>query len=100
MGINNLGSHSAISGNKITSSRIKSIGKRIMATSRMTCTTFTPPYGLCLLISAAIGGVNVVQVMRDVAIILLPMLLILLLVILFPEIALWLPRLLMPKTFT
>lgn len=59
----------------------------------------TPPYGLCLLISAAIGGVNVVQVMRDVAIILLPMLLILLLVILFPEIALWLPRLLMPKTF-
>ncbi|MEP6017889.1 MAG: TRAP transporter large permease [Paracoccaceae bacterium] len=59
----------------------------------------TPPYGLCLLISAAIGGVNVVQVMRDVAIILLPMLLILLLVILFPEIALWLPRLLMSSTF-
>ena len=59
----------------------------------------TPPYGLCLLISAAIGGLNVVQVMRDVAIILLPMLLILLLVILLPEIALWLPKLLMPKTF-
>ncbi|MEO9684912.1 MAG: TRAP transporter large permease [Tateyamaria sp.] len=60
----------------------------------------TPPYGLCLLISAAIGGLNVVQVMRDVVIILLPMLLILLLVILFPEIALWLPKLLMPKTFS
>lgn len=59
----------------------------------------TPPYGLCLLISAAIGGMNVVQVMRDVAIILLPMLVILLLVILFPEIALWLPKLLMPATF-
>ncbi len=59
----------------------------------------TPPYGLCLLISASIGGLNVVQVMRDVVIILLPMLMILLLVILFPEIALWLPRLLMPKTF-
>ncbi len=58
----------------------------------------TPPYGLCLLISAAIGGLNVVQVLRDVAIILVPMLAILLLIILFPEIALWLPRLLMPKS--
>ena len=59
----------------------------------------TPPYGLCLLISAAIGGMNVVNVMRDVCIILAPMILILMLVILFPEIALWLPRTLMPVTF-
>jgi tripartite ATP-independent transporter DctM subunit len=59
----------------------------------------TPPYGLCLLISAAIGGMNVVSVMRDVLIILTPMLLILLLIIIFPEIALWLPRTLMPMTF-
>lgn len=56
----------------------------------------TPPYGLCLLISAAIGGLNVTQVMRDVLIILFPMLVILMLVIIFPEIALWLPRLVMP----
>lgn len=59
----------------------------------------TPPYGLCLLISASIGGMNVVHVMRDVVIILFPMLLILLLIILFPEIALWLPKLVMPDTF-
>jgi len=59
----------------------------------------TPPYGLCLLISASIGGMNVVQVMRDVVIILIPMLLILLLIIIFPEIALWLPKTLMPTTF-
>lgn len=59
----------------------------------------TPPYGLCLLISAAIGGMNVISVMRDVCIILAPMLLILLLIIAFPEIALWLPRTLMPMTF-
>jgi len=59
----------------------------------------TPPYGLCLLISSAIGGLNVVQVLRDVVIILIPMLIILLLVILFPEIALWLPRQLMPAAF-
>ncbi|MDO6585099.1 TRAP transporter large permease [Salipiger sp. 1_MG-2023] len=56
----------------------------------------TPPYGLCLLISAAIGEISVMKVMRDVVIILIPMLIILLLVILFPELALWLPRKLMP----
>jgi tripartite ATP-independent transporter DctM subunit len=58
----------------------------------------TPPYGLCLLISASIGGMNVVQVMREVCIILLPMLAILLLIIIFPSIALWLPQLLMPDS--
>jgi tripartite ATP-independent transporter DctM subunit len=59
----------------------------------------TPPYGLCLLISAAIGGMNVISVLKDVVIILIPMLLILLLVIFVPEVALWLPRLIMPATF-
>ena len=59
----------------------------------------TPPYGLCLLISASIGGMNVVQVLREVCIILLPMLFILLLIIIFPEIALWLPKELMPNSF-
>ena len=59
----------------------------------------TPPYGLCLLISAAIGQINVVKVLPDVLIILAPMLLILLLIILAPEIALWLPTTLMPDSF-
>jgi tripartite ATP-independent transporter DctM subunit len=58
----------------------------------------TPPYGLCLLISAAIADLNVVQVLRDVVIILMPMLAILLVIIIFPEIALWLPRALMPQS--
>lgn len=56
----------------------------------------TPPYGLCLLISASIANLNVVQVLRDTVIILVPMLAILLLIILAPEIALWLPKALMP----
>lgn len=59
----------------------------------------TPPYGLCLLISASIGELNVVQVLRDTFIILMPMLAILLLIILVPEIALWLPQKLMPASF-
>lgn len=57
----------------------------------------TPPYGLCLLISCAIGHISVREALRDVAVILAPMLAILALVILFPSISLWLPRLLMPQ---
>ncbi len=57
----------------------------------------TPPYGLCLLISCAIGHISVREALRDVAIILAPMLAILALVIFFPSISLWLPRLLMPQ---
>lgn len=59
----------------------------------------TPPYGLCLLISASIGGLNVVQVLREVVIILAPMLVILILLAAFPEIILWLPKTLMPGAF-
>ncbi len=59
----------------------------------------TPPYGLCLLISAAIGGLNVVQVLREVVFILAPMLIILIVLAAFPEIILWLPKALMPGAF-
>ncbi|MBD3666263.1 TRAP transporter large permease [Sulfitobacter sp. TSTF-M16] len=59
----------------------------------------TPPYGLCLLISAAIGGLNVVQVLREVIIILAPMLVILVLLAAYPELILWLPKQLMPGAF-
>ena len=57
----------------------------------------TPPYGLCLLISAAIGQIRLVSALKDVAIILLPMLGVLALVILFPDLILALPRWLMPR---
>jgi tripartite ATP-independent transporter DctM subunit len=57
----------------------------------------TPPYGLCLLISAAIGEIKLVKALKDVAIILVPMLGILLLIILLPDLILALPRWIMPR---
>ncbi|MCB2013029.1 MAG: TRAP transporter large permease subunit, partial [Geminicoccaceae bacterium] len=57
----------------------------------------TPPYGLCLLIAAAIGEIRLVQALKDVTVILAPMLAVLLVIILIPDIILFLPRLLMPK---
>jgi len=57
----------------------------------------TPPYGLCLLIDCHIAGIKVSEAIKDVAIILLPMLVVLVLIILLPELILFIPRLLMPK---
>jgi tripartite ATP-independent transporter DctM subunit len=57
----------------------------------------TPPYGLCLLIACAIGNIKLGRALKDVAIILLPMLAVLLLVILFPDIIMFLPRFFLSK---
>ena len=57
----------------------------------------TPPYGLCLLITCSIGDIKVVKALRDVSIILVPMIFVLALVILLPDLILALPRFLMPR---
>lgn len=57
----------------------------------------TPPYGLCLLISCALGKVTIRDAIRDVGILLLPMLAILLFVIWFPDVVLALPRWIKPQ---
>lgn len=57
----------------------------------------TPPYGLCLLIACSIGKIKVTQALRDVCIILVPMLIVLMIVILLPDLILALPRWVMPK---
>lgn len=57
----------------------------------------TPPYGLCLLIAASVGNIRLVDALRDVIIILIPMVAVLLFVILAPDVILALPRLIMPK---
>ncbi len=57
----------------------------------------TPPYGLCLLIACKIGNIEVKEALRDVAIVLMPMLVVLMIVIFFPELILALPKLLMAK---
>jgi tripartite ATP-independent transporter DctM subunit len=56
----------------------------------------TPPYGLCLMISCALGGVSIKDALRDTLILLVPMLTVLLFVILVPEAMLALPRWVMP----
>jgi tripartite ATP-independent transporter DctM subunit len=57
----------------------------------------TPPYGLCLMISCSIGGVRLGYVMKDVMIMLIPMFLVLMLVIAWPQVSLFLPGLISPE---
>ncbi len=57
----------------------------------------TPPYGLCLLIACSIAGIRVKDALREVLIMLLPMLAVLALLILFPQVALFIPSLISPE---
>src|SRR5580765_3624899 len=57
----------------------------------------TPPYGLCLMISCAVAKVPLKFALKDTVIMLIPMLLMLAAIILFPEIPLILPRLIAPE---
>ena len=57
----------------------------------------TPPYGLCLMISCAIAKVRLMYVMKDVMIMLMPMLGVLALTIVWPDVVLFLPKLISPE---
>jgi len=57
----------------------------------------TPPYGLCLMVSCAVAGVRLRFALKDTLIMLVPMVLVLVAMIIFPDIALFLPRLIAPN---
>ena len=57
----------------------------------------TPPYGLCLMISCAVANVPMKYALKDTMIMLIPMLLVLCAIIIWPEIPLILPRFFAPE---
>jgi tripartite ATP-independent transporter DctM subunit len=57
----------------------------------------TPPYGLCLMISCAVAKVPLKFALKDTMIMLVPMLLMLAAIIIWPEIPLILPKLVAPE---
>jgi tripartite ATP-independent transporter DctM subunit len=56
----------------------------------------TPPYGLCLMIACAVAKIRIVDALKDTLIMLVPMLLVLAAIIVWPSVALFLPRLFPP----
>jgi tripartite ATP-independent transporter DctM subunit len=57
----------------------------------------TPPYGLCLMIACHVAGMRIADALKDTMIMLLPMLGVLILVILWPDVVLFLPKLVSPE---
>jgi tripartite ATP-independent transporter DctM subunit len=57
----------------------------------------TPPYGLCLMIACHVAGLKMGAVIKDTIIMLLPMLAVLGLVIMWPDVSLILPKLISPQ---
>jgi len=57
----------------------------------------TPPYGLCLMIACAVAKVPIRFALKDTLIMLVPMLLMLAAIIVWPDIPLILPRLIAPE---
>ena len=57
----------------------------------------TPPYGLCLMIACAVAKVRLRYALKDTMIMLVPMLLVLAALIIWPEIPLFLPKLISPE---
>ena len=57
----------------------------------------TPPYGLCLLIACAVAEKRIGDVIGDTCIMLIPMLGVLALVIMWPDVSLFLPKLISPE---
>jgi tripartite ATP-independent transporter DctM subunit len=57
----------------------------------------TPPYGLCLMIACHVAGMRMADALKDTLIMLIPMLLVLVLVIIWPDVSLFLPRLVSPE---
>jgi TRAP-type C4-dicarboxylate transport system permease large subunit len=57
----------------------------------------TPPYGLCLMIACAVAGISLRSAIKDTMIMLMPMLLVLALIIIWPQVSLFLPSLISPE---
>jgi tripartite ATP-independent transporter DctM subunit len=57
----------------------------------------TPPYGLCLMIACSVAGLRMIDALKDTLLMLIPMLGVLVLVIVWPDFSLFLPRIVSPE---
>jgi tripartite ATP-independent transporter DctM subunit len=57
----------------------------------------TPPYGLCLMIACSVAGLRMIDALKDTLIMLVPMFSVLVLIIVWPDVALFLPKLISPE---
>jgi len=57
----------------------------------------TPPYGLCLMIACSVAGMSIRDALKDTVIMLIPMLIVLAMVIMWPKVSLFIPSFISPE---
>ena len=57
----------------------------------------TPPYGLSLLLASTIGEIGIERILKTISLFVLVMIFIIIFVALFPDIVLFLPRMVVPN---
>src|SRR5882672_10299526 len=57
----------------------------------------TPPYGLCLMIACSVAGMRMIDALKDTFLMLIPMMGVLVLVIVWPDFSLFLPKIVSPE---
>lgn len=81
----------------VTVSGANAIHTGLVVTMTLALGLITPPYGLCLLLACVLGKESVTRVMGQMMVFYALFVAVILVIIIFPEISLWLPRLIMPK---
>jgi tripartite ATP-independent transporter DctM subunit len=81
----------------VKSSGVNEIHAGLVVVMTLALGLITPPYGLCLLLACVIGGIRVADVMGQMVVFYALFLAVVLMIIFVPEIALFLPRLVMPQ---
>jgi hypothetical protein len=79
---------------------IGALGPRAFRHDRLVslaCRLVTPPYGLTLSIACSVAGTRMKDALWDTNLMLLPMLVVLALLVMWPQIALFLPSLISPE---
>lgn len=82
----------------ITATGLDPVHYGVVSVVALSVGLITPPYGLCLLLASAIGGIPVTHALKSIAPFMVVLLVIVALIVFVPGLVLWLPELLQPAT--
>lgn len=80
----------------ITATGLDPVHYGVVSVVALSVGLITPPYGLCLLLASAIGGIPVTHALRSIAPFMVVLLAIVALIVFVPQLVLWLPEVLQP----
>lgn len=82
----------------ITATGLDPVHYGVVSVVALSVGLITPPYGLCLLLAAAIAGIPVTQALRSITPFMVVLVIIVLMIVFIPGLVLWLPEVLQPAS--